>query len=84
MIAENTKQIIEEKLIAKLDIHTLPDGEWLQQENVVITSSEGENYDIAFANNYVVNAQKVLTLTWQNCIKKEQATKHLTQLIGTL
>lgn len=36
----------------------------------VITSS-GENYDIAFADNYIVNAQKVLMLTWQNCTKKE-------------
>ena len=29
--------------------------------NVIISS--GENYDIAFANNYVINAQKVLMLT---------------------
>lgn len=25
--------------------------------------ASGENYDIAYANNYVVNAQKVLLLT---------------------
>ena len=46
---------------AKLDIQYLGWGDYAQKMNVIISS--GENYDIAFANNYVINAQKVLMLT---------------------
>ena len=53
----------------------------------VITSS-GENYDIAFASNYVVNAQKGAYADLTELYKKKEQsfTKHLTQLTskGTL
>lgn len=47
----------------------------------VITSS-GENYDIAFADNYIVNAQKGAYADLTELYKKKVKTftKHLTQL----
>ena len=47
--------------------------------NVIISS--GENYDIAFANNYVINAQKGAYADLTELYKKEGKTftKHLTQ-----
>ena len=54
-------RLLKKKVGAKLDIQYLGWGDYAQKMNVIISS--GENYDIAFANNYVINAQKVLMLT---------------------
>ncbi len=40
-------------------------------QNGIIISC-GENYDIAFANNHVINVKKVPMLTWQNCTRKRE------------
>ena len=60
-----------EKVGAKLDIQYLGWGDYDKKMSVI--TSSGENYDIAFASNYVINAQKVPMLTWQNLYKKEGA-----------
>ena len=63
------------------------DGVTMIRKMSVITSS-GENYDIAFASNYVVNAQKGAYADLTELYKKKEQsfTKHLTQLTskGTL
>ncbi len=41
--------------------------------NVIISS--GENYDIALANDYAINAQKVLMLT--SPVQERRESKHL-------
>ena len=56
VLLKNANKIIEKKVGAKLDIQYLGWGDYAQKMNVIISS--GENYDIAFANNYVINAQK--------------------------
>ena len=55
-LLENANKIIEEKAGVKLDIQYLGWGDYDKKMNVIISS--GESYDIAFANNYVINAQK--------------------------
>ncbi|COH87629.1 TPA: DUF3502 domain-containing protein [Streptococcus pneumoniae] len=52
----NANKIIEEKVGAKLDIQYLGWGDYGKKMSVI--TSSGENYDIAFADNYIVNAQK--------------------------
>ncbi|MDV6872427.1 extracellular solute-binding protein, partial [Pseudomonas aeruginosa] len=47
---------IKEKTGATVDLQYIGWGDWDDKMSTIITS--GENYDIAFANNYVVNAQK--------------------------
>jgi putative aldouronate transport system substrate-binding protein len=47
---------IKEKIGYTLDLQYISWGEWNDKMNAIITS--GENFDIAFANNYVANAQK--------------------------
>ncbi|WP_117276047.1 ABC transporter substrate-binding protein [Streptococcus intermedius] len=52
----NANKIIGKKINAKLEIQYIGWGDYEQKMNVI--TSSGENYDIAFAQNYVVNAQK--------------------------
>ncbi|MGG6835015.1 UNVERIFIED_CONTAM: extracellular solute-binding protein [Streptococcus canis] len=47
---------IKEKTGATVDLQYIGWGDWDDKMSTIIAS--GENYDIAFANNYVVNAQK--------------------------
>ena len=69
-LLENANKIIEEKVGAKLDIQYLGWGDYDKKMSVI--TSSGENYDIAFASNYVVNAQKGayadLTDLYKNCL----------------
>ena len=60
-LLENANKIIGEKVGAKLDIQYLGWGDY--GKKMSLYTSSGENYDIAFADNYVVNAQRVLMLT---------------------
>ncbi|MGT2716406.1 ABC transporter substrate-binding protein [Streptococcus respiraculi] len=55
-LLENANKIISEKTGAKLDIQYIGWGEYADKMNVMVQS--GENFDIAFAQNYVINAQK--------------------------
>lgn len=85
-LLENANKIIEEKVGAKLDIQYLGWGDYDKKMSVI--TSSGENYDIAFASNYVVNAQKGAYADLTELYKKKEQsfTKHLTQLTskGTL
>lgn len=47
---------IEDKIGVKVNINYIGWGDYEKKMNVIISS--GENYDIAYANNYVSNAQK--------------------------
>jgi len=69
VLLENANKIIEKKVGAKLDIQYLGWGDYAQKMNVIISS--GENYDIAFANNYVINAQKGAYADLTDLYKKE-------------
>ena len=71
-LLENANKIIGEKVGAKLDIQYLGWGDYDKKMPSVITSS-GENYDIAFASNYVVNAQKGAYADLTDLYKKEGA-----------
>lgn len=55
LISEANK-IIEEEIDAKLNINYIGWGDYAKKMSVIIAS--GEAYDIAFADNYVANAQK--------------------------
>ena len=79
-LLENANKIIGEKVGAKLDIQYLGWGDYSKKMSVI--TSSGENYDIAFADNYVVNAQKGAYADLTELYKKEGAdlTKLLTQL----
>ena len=55
-LLENANKIIGKEIDAKLDIEYIGWGDYEQKMNVI--TSSGENYDIAFAQNYVINAQK--------------------------
>lgn len=68
-LLENANKIIEEKVGAKLDIQYLGWGDYDKKMNVIISS--GENYDIAFAKNYVINAQKGAYADLTDLYKKE-------------
>ena len=68
-LLENANKIIEEKAGVKLDIQYLGWGDYDKKMNVIISS--GENYDIAFANNYVINAQKGAYADLTDLYKKE-------------
>ena len=69
VLLKNANKIIEKKVGAKLDIQYLGWGDYAQKMNVIISS--GENYDIAFANNYVINAQKGAYADLTELYKKE-------------
>ncbi|WP_088839382.1 ABC transporter substrate-binding protein [Listeria sp. ILCC792] len=49
-------ETIEKETGAKLDMRFISWGDYDKKMSVMVSS--GENYDIAFANNYVINAQK--------------------------
>ena len=70
-LLENANKIIEEKVGAKLDIQYLGWGDYSKKMSVI--TSSGENYDIAFADNYVVNAQKGAYADLTDLYKKEGA-----------
>lgn len=65
----NANKIIEEKVGAKLDIQYLGWGDYGKKMSVI--TSSGENYDIAFADNYIVNAQKGAYADLTELYKKE-------------
>ena len=68
-LLENANKIIGEKVGAKLDIQYLGWGDYDKKMSVI--TSSGENYDIAFASNYVVNAQKGAYADLTELYKKE-------------
>ena len=70
-LLENANKIIGEKVGAKLDIQYLGWGDYGKKMSVI--TSSGENYDIAFADNYVVNAQKGAYADLTELYKKEGA-----------
>ena len=70
-LLENANKIIGEKVGAKLDIQYLGWGDYSKKMSVI--TSSGENYDIAFADNYVVNAQKGAYADLTELYKKEGA-----------
>ena len=70
-LLENANKIIGEKVGAKLDIQYLGWGDYDKKMSVI--TSSGENYDIAFASNYVVNAQKGAYADLTDLYKKEGA-----------
>ncbi|MGT2910540.1 ABC transporter substrate-binding protein [Streptococcus cameli] len=55
-LMENANKIIEKETGAHLEIKYIGWGEY--GDKMAIINSSGENYDIAFAHNYVLNAQK--------------------------
>ncbi|OJG69778.1 extracellular solute-binding protein [Enterococcus phoeniculicola] len=55
-LLEVANKRIEDKIGAKVNINYIGWGDYEKKMNVIVSS--GENYDIAFANNYVANAQK--------------------------
>lgn len=55
-LLEIANKRIEEKIGAQININYIGWGDYEKKMNVIVSS--GENYDIAFANNYVANAQK--------------------------
>ncbi|WP_125588230.1 ABC transporter substrate-binding protein [Companilactobacillus jidongensis] len=52
----NTNKVLEKKVHAKLKIQYIGWGDYAKKMPVIVSS--GENYDIAKADNYAVNAQK--------------------------
>ena len=70
-LLETANKIIGEKVGAKLDIQYLGWGDYDKKMSVI--TSSGENYDIAFASNYVVNAQKGAYADLTDLYKKEGA-----------
>lgn len=68
-LLENANKIIGEKLDAKLDIQYIDWGDY--EEKMSIITSSGENYDIAFASNYVLNAGKGAYADLTELYKKE-------------
>ncbi|MFC5631162.1 MULTISPECIES: ABC transporter substrate-binding protein [Streptococcus] len=68
-LMENANKIIGEKLDAKLNIQYIDWGDY--EEKMSIITSSGENYDIAFANNYVLNAGKGAYADLTDLYKKE-------------
>ena len=68
-LLENANKIIEKKTGVKLDIQYIGWGEYGDKMNVMVQS--GENFDIAFAQNYVINAQKGAYADLTDLYKKE-------------
>lgn len=68
-LMENANKIIGEKLNAQLEIKYIGWGDY--EEKMSIITSSGENYDIAFANNYVINAGKGAYADLTELYKKE-------------
>lgn len=55
-LLDKVNQTMEKEAGVKLNIQFVDYGDYKQKMSVVVSS--GENYDIAFADNYVINAQK--------------------------
>ena len=55
-LMEIANKRIKEEINAEVDLQYIGWGDWDQKMSTIIAS--GENYDIAFASNYVANAQK--------------------------
>lgn len=55
-LLSKVNKTIEKEAGVKLDIQFVDYGDYKQKMSVVVSS--GENYDIAFADNYTINAQK--------------------------
>ncbi len=60
VLLENANKIIEKEAGAHLDIKYISWGDY--KDKMAIITSSGEEYDIAFADNYIINAQKELML----------------------
>lgn len=69
VLMKNANKIIEKKLNVKLNIKYISWGDY--KEKMAIITSSGEKYDIAFADNYVVNAQKGAYADLTELYKKE-------------
>ena len=68
-LLENANKILEKKVNAKLEMQYLGWGDYSKKMSVI--TSSGENYDIAFADNYVVTAQKGAYADLTDLYKKE-------------
>lgn len=68
-LLDNANKIIEKEAGVKLDIQYIGWGEYADKMNVMVQS--GENFDIALAQNYVINAQKGAYADLTDLYKKE-------------
>lgn len=69
VLMENANKIIEKETGAHLDIKYINWGDY--GDRMAIMTASGENYDIAFAHNYVLNAQKGAYADLTDLYKKE-------------
>lgn len=69
VLMENANKIIEKELDAHLEIQYISWGDY--DKKMAIITSSGEEYDIAFARNYVANAQKGAYADLTELYKKE-------------
>lgn len=69
ILMENANKIIEKETGAHLDIKYINWGDYA--DKMAIITSSGENYDIAFADKYVLNAQKGAYADLTDLYKKE-------------
>lgn len=69
VLMENANKIIEKETGAHLEIKYIGWGDY--GDKMAIINSSGENYDIAFAHNYVLNAQKGAYADLTELIKTE-------------
>lgn len=69
VLMENANKIIEAETGAHLEIKYIGWGDY--GDKMAIINSSGENYDIAFAHNYVLNAQKGAYADLTELIKTE-------------
>ena len=68
-LLENANKIIKEKTGVKLDIQYIGWGDY--EKKMAVMTQSGEEYDIAFAQNYVINAQKGAYADLTDLYKKE-------------
>lgn len=69
LLMKNANKIIEKETGAHLEIKYINWGDYA--DKMAIMTSSGENYDIAFAQNYVINAQKGAYADLTDLFKKE-------------
>ncbi|HFR3814897.1 TPA: ABC transporter substrate-binding protein [Streptococcus suis] len=69
VLLENANKIIEKEAGAHLDIKYISWGDY--KDKMAIITSSGEEYDIAFADNYIINAQKGAYADLTELYKKE-------------
>ncbi|GGH80037.1 putative aldouronate transport system substrate-binding protein [Pullulanibacillus pueri] len=55
-LMDAANKIVEKKIGARINLQYIGWGDYDKKMSVIVSS--GENYDIAYANNYVANAQK--------------------------